>query len=66
MPPRNASSGPAAADDDLDSRLDSDSERELDASPRAEERPYEITLRPKSFDDFVGQEKIKDNLRIMV
>lgn len=31
-----------------------------------EERHYEIALRPSRFDDFVGQDKIKDNLRIMV
>lgn len=31
-----------------------------------EERHYEISLRPKSFEDFVGQEKLKDNLRVMV
>ena len=57
MPPRPASPGREAEDD---------ADREVDATPRAEERPYEITLRPSSFDDFVGQEKIKDNLRIMV
>ena len=57
MAPRTPSSPRDVADDD---------DREVDASPRAEERPYEITLRPSSFDDFVGQEKIKDNLRIMV
>ena len=41
-------------------------EHDLDASVHTEERPYEISLRPSRFADFVGQEKIKDNLRIMV
>ncbi|MBM4136476.1 MAG: Holliday junction branch migration DNA helicase RuvB, partial [Nitrospira sp.] len=27
---------------------------------------YELTLRPRSFDEFVGQEKIKDNLKIFI
>ena len=58
MSPRPGNPGREAPHDDP--------EREIDASPRAEERPYEITLRPARFDDFVGQEKIKDNLRIMV
>ena len=35
-----------------------------EASP--EERRYETTLRPTRFDDFVGQNKIKDNLRVFV
>ncbi len=35
-----------------------------EASP--EERRYETTLRPTRFDDFVGQDKIKDNLRVFV
>jgi Holliday junction DNA helicase RuvB len=31
-----------------------------------EERAYEITLRPTRFDDFIGQEKVKGNLRVFV
>ncbi|MBI5187759.1 MAG: Holliday junction branch migration DNA helicase RuvB [Nitrospirae bacterium] len=27
---------------------------------------YELTLRPRSFDEFIGQDKIKDNLRIFI
>jgi Holliday junction DNA helicase RuvB len=27
---------------------------------------YELTLRPRTFDDFIGQEKIKDNLRVFI
>ncbi|MAQ16143.1 MAG: Holliday junction branch migration DNA helicase RuvB [Sandaracinus sp.] len=38
----------------------------LSPEPTDEEAHYEISLRPKSFEDFVGQEKLKDNLRVMV
>ncbi|MBX3250009.1 MAG: Holliday junction branch migration DNA helicase RuvB [Myxococcales bacterium] len=31
-----------------------------------EDRTYDISLRPSRFEDFVGQEKIKDNLRVFV
>ena len=31
-----------------------------------EERTYEIALRPKRFEDFVGQAKVKSNLRVFV
>lgn len=41
-------------------------DNELDATLHEEEAEYEITLRPSRFDDFVGQSKIKDNLRIFV
>lgn len=27
---------------------------------------YELTLRPKTFDEFIGQKKIKDNLRVFI
>jgi Holliday junction DNA helicase RuvB len=27
---------------------------------------YELTLRPRTFDEFIGQERIKDNLRIFI
>jgi len=40
--------------------------RTVDASASEEERGYELTLRPTRFDDFVGQERIKDNLRVFV
>ncbi len=38
----------------------------LSASASTDDRVYEISLRPSRFDDFVGQEKIKDNLRVFV
>ena len=41
-------------------------ERELDPIQREEEGGYEISLRPSRFDEFVGQEAIKGNLRVFV
>lgn len=41
-------------------------ERLIDPNERDEERTDDVALRPKRFDDFVGQDKIKDNLRIFV
>ena len=36
------------------------------ASPEfgAEEGDYEINLRPKSLDEYIGQDKVKDNLEV--
>ncbi len=47
------------------SRLEGDLEsRPVDAATTPEERRYEIALRPHRFDEFVGQEKIIENLRV--
>ncbi|MDP2166920.1 MAG: Holliday junction branch migration DNA helicase RuvB [Thermodesulfovibrionales bacterium] len=37
-------------------------------TPQAEEEdiPYDYSLRPKRFDEFVGQQKIKDNLKVFI
>ena len=40
--------------------------RELDPLEHQGERAREVSLRPGCFDDFIGQERIKDNLRIAV
>lgn len=39
-----------------------------DVSPvkRQEDQNFEVTVRPKTFADFVGQEKIKSNLRVFI
>lgn len=45
------------------------SERENDAlhaDPQADESVYDISLRPQGFDEFIGQQQIKDNLKIFV
>ncbi len=38
----------------------------VEAEPREEDRKFDITLRPSRFDDFVGQDKVKDNLKVFV
>ena len=40
--------------------------RPLDAVRQEDEATYDISLRPKRFEDFVGQDKIKSNLRVFV
>ena len=41
-----------------------DEERVMDPSHLEEERVFENSLRPRYLDDFVGQQQIKDNLKI--
>jgi Holliday junction DNA helicase RuvB len=41
-------------------------ERIISAKPRAEDLILDRSLRPKRLDDFLGQEKVKDNLRIAI
>jgi holliday junction DNA helicase RuvB len=43
-----------------------DLERVIDGEPEAEEVPYEIALRPKTFEDFPGQDRVKDKLKVFV
>lgn len=49
-------------DDDIIENLETD----LDPSSFSEEDEFEISLRPKRFDDYVGQEQIKENLYIFI
>ncbi len=41
-------------------------ERDIAPAKLAEDEGFEATLRPKRIDDFVGQEKLKENLKIFV
>lgn len=41
-------------------------ERIVDAAAPDEERLFEVGLRPQKLDEFVGQENLKDNLRILI
>lgn len=41
-------------------------ERILSAKPRAEDRALDMSLRPRRLAEYVGQEKIKDNLKISI
>lgn len=43
-----------------------DLERVIDAEPQTEEVPYETALRPKQFEDFPGQDKVKEKLKVFV
>lgn len=41
-------------------------EREIRAEAGDAEKGFELSIRPRSFDDFVGQERIKDNLSVFI
>lgn len=41
-------------------------ERLVNPSPLTEESRYEITLRPRSLDEYVGQSKVVDNLKVFI
>jgi len=42
------------------------SQSDLDGALNAEDAPFERSLRPKTLDDYVGQKKHKENLRVFV
>jgi holliday junction DNA helicase RuvB len=43
-----------------------DSARSLGASAFADDKEFDIALRPSRFDEFIGQKKLKENLRVYV
>lgn len=43
-----------------------DDERFISSSMNAADEEIETSLRPKSFDDYIGQEKVKNNLKIFI
>jgi Holliday junction DNA helicase RuvB len=47
-------------------KSNADATRTLAGSQASDDREYDITLRPSRFDDFIGQNKLKDNLRVYV
>jgi Holliday junction DNA helicase RuvB len=47
-------------------KIQDDHVRTLGASAEGDDRDYDVTLRPSRFDEFVGQKKLKDNLRVYV
>ncbi|MDP3048750.1 MAG: Holliday junction branch migration DNA helicase RuvB [Thermodesulfovibrionales bacterium] len=47
-------------------RKDDNPERTLNPVIKEEDLTYELNLRPKAFSDFVGQEKIKENLGVFI
>ena len=40
--------------------------RALDAAPQGDDVPFERSLRPRTLDDYIGQTKHKENLRVFV
>src|SRR5512135_3146312 len=50
---------PQKMTDPLDKRL-------LSPSPAEDDQSLDLSLRPKNLDDFVGQEKLKENLKIFI
>src|SRR6516225_1991422 len=40
--------------------------RSISPKPTDEDLHYEVNLRPRGFDDYVGQEQIKDNLKVAI
>jgi Holliday junction DNA helicase RuvB len=50
----------------LNSYRQSMEERITDPEPKADEIPAEISLRPKTLDEYVGQEEMKRNLRVFI
>ncbi len=41
-------------------------ERIISAKPRPEEAAIETSLRPKRLEEYIGQEKVKENLKISI
>ncbi len=41
-------------------------EREIKPEALQDDTALDLTLRPRSFDEFIGQERIKDNLRVFI
>ena len=39
---------------------------EISSSPSGDDNGFELTLRPRSFNEFIGQERIKENLRVFI
>lgn len=49
-----------------DAAVDEVDPRAIDAEAQGDDAPFDRTLRPKTFDDYIGQQKHKDNLRVFV
>lgn len=50
----------------IDDRKSTDKDRTVNPVISQDESTYELTLRPRSFDEFIGQDKIKDNLKVFI
>lgn len=45
-------------------REEEEAERSLTGQRRPEDQPLDVALRPRSFDEYVGQAKVKENLKV--
>lgn len=50
----------------IDDLKSAEMDRTVNPAISQDEVSYELTLRPRSFDEFIGQDKIKDNLRVFI
>src|SRR3989339_53172 len=48
------------------SKTSKEKEREVAAKEQPEDREIDLTLRPQTLTDYIGQEKIKENLKIFL
>ena len=46
--------------------MDESLDRLVDAAPREEDADIEISLRPRTLDEFVGQDRVRENLRVFM
>ncbi len=46
--------------------MDTPARGPIDATPTTRDADFETALRPRALDEFIGQQKIKDNLRVFV
>lgn len=49
----------------MSQRDDAETARGVTGRPTREDRPLDAALRPRGFEDYVGQRRLKDNLRVM-
>ena len=67
MPKRPATSATRTTGDDAPrERFADGSDRAIDGAPRGDDAHFDRTLRPRTFADYIGQTKHKDNLSVFV
>ncbi|HYV19191.1 MAG TPA: Holliday junction branch migration DNA helicase RuvB [Verrucomicrobiae bacterium] len=62
--PPDSPAGPAERS--ADPSPDAAADRLLDADPLRDESVADVALRPRSLDEYVGQDRMKDNLRVFI
>jgi Holliday junction DNA helicase RuvB len=64
--PKRAVPSPSSAPRGAGGEGAHDVDRAIDGAPRGDDAQFDRTLRPRSFDDYIGQTKHKDNLSVFV